>query len=61
MLYFIGGGGLINSQFLINYTRKMFRVLERPIEYLLDNYKEKLKLAMKHIIKGIICSVISIL
>ena len=30
------------------------------MKYLLDNYKEKLKLAMKNIIKDIICSVISI-
>ena len=39
--------------------RIMFRVLKRPIKYLLDNGKEKLKLAMKNIIKEIIDSVIS--
>ena len=40
--------------------RIMFRVLKRPINDRLDSCKEKLKLAMKNIIKEIICSVISI-
>ena len=40
--------------------RIMFKVLKRPIKYLLDNCKENLKLAMINIIKEIICSVISI-
>ena len=44
----------------IQDMRIMFKVLKRPIKYLLDTCKEKLKLAMKNILKEIICSVISI-
>ena len=33
---------------------------ERPIKYILDHCTEKLRLAMKNIMKEIICSVISI-
>ena len=40
--------------------RIMFRVLKRPIKYILDNCKEKIKSAMKNIIKEIICCGMSI-
>ena len=40
--------------------RIMFTVFDRPIKYLLDNYKEKLKLTLKNIIKETIRSAIPI-
>ena len=40
--------------------RIMFKVKDRPIKYPLDNYKEKLKLTLKNIIKETIRSAIPI-
>ena len=40
--------------------RIMFTVFDRPIKYLLGNYKEKLKLTLKNIMKETIGSAIPI-